>query len=196
MTIVVALWLLAGGGLALSFSHLAERIWILTEVPVFLWGAVGLAIAAFSLYRLFERAHRRRALRHGLAVLLGLLLFDPTVILGARLAQQLRFRRHRAHYERLIAAAERGALQDDGIEGGVRYQIDPGPPVRMAFLLPGGVLDNWCGIVHDPTADVLAINEATLGAEDWYASSVRGLFGGDMTSCRPMDPPFYLCCFT
>ena len=37
---------------------------------------------------------------------------------------------------------------------GVQFQVDAGPPRRVAFLQPGSILDNWEGVVYDPSGRV------------------------------------------
>ena len=80
------------------------------------------------------------------------------------------------------------------------YFVDPGPPVRVAFVLaPGRFIDNWCGVVYDPSGEVMQANQFDGSWNSWdvqVPSRIIGLFGGDMLGCRPLDAPYYHCCFT
>jgi hypothetical protein len=67
--------------------------------------------------------------------------------------------------------------------------------VRVAFLL-GGIIDNWTGVVYDPTGEVLKVNGFELFGDEWREAKVTQLFGGDMTSARHLKGHWYLCTFT
>ncbi len=82
---------------------------------------------------------------------------------------------------------------------GLHYFVEPGPPLRLAFPWPGGVIDNWCGAVYDPSKVVLQANKFTGDWDKWHDQvpiEVIRLFGGDMMYCAELEPPFYRCCFT
>ncbi len=68
--------------------------------------------------------------------------------------------------------------------------VDTGPPLRLAFSYPGGILGNWCAAVYDKSGEVMIINDKSRRHE------MKGLFGGDMTVCRPLEKYWYYCCFT
>ena len=77
--------------------------------------------------------------------------------------------------------------------------VDAGPPVRVAFPLPGGILDNWQGIVYDPTGVVLRTREFRRdwsNFDDPALLPVKRLFGGDVQHCESMGGPWYFCQFT
>jgi hypothetical protein len=114
-----------------------------------------------------------------------------------------KFAHERTVYDRVVARAQRETRRD-GMSGssafhtgeGVPYMIDFGPPRRVAFSY-GGLVDNWCGVVFDPTGEVLKINDLPPGGSPgWRNHPMTKLFGGDMTSCRPLESPYYFCCFT
>ena len=60
--------------------------------------------------------------------------------------------------------------------------IDKGPPIRIGFVWDG-ILDNWHGIVYEPTGIVL---------------TKRGerLFGGDLIYAKRLYEDWYYCAFT
>jgi hypothetical protein len=76
--------------------------------------------------------------------------------------------------------------------------IDEGPPIRIAFSW-GGIVDNWHGIVYDPTGAVLKASEFKGDWSNWNSptlAKVKKLFDGDMTSARHLWGPWYYCTFT
>ena len=78
-------------------------------------------------------------------------------------------------------------------------QIDPGPPVRIAFYWQRGVIDNWVGLVYDPTGKVIKANKFKSDWSNWGDASlaeVKGLFGGDLRRAKRMSKNWYLCWFT
>ncbi|WP_121118084.1 hypothetical protein [Croceibacterium ferulae] len=108
--------------------------------------------------------------------------------------------RNHSSFQEIVRVAEAGRF--DGSAGGYQeykgttFLIDEGPPKRVAFLKPGGFLDNWSGIVYDPTGDVML-------ADGWIATGqfvaperITKLFDGDLVSCRPLLKNFYNCSFT
>jgi hypothetical protein len=77
------------------------------------------------------------------------------------------------------------------------YCIDQGPPVRIAFVW-GGHLDNWYGVVYDPTGKVL---EATKSGISWLSwndhsfTNVKKLFGSGLISAEHLTDSWYFCDF-
>ena len=71
------------------------------------------------------------------------------------------------------------------------YEVDPGPPIRIAFPQPGGILDNWEAVIYDPTGKVLQAQglEAT-------PPEISALFGGTLVQCEPIQESYYRCWFT
>jgi len=77
-------------------------------------------------------------------------------------------------------------------------RVDPGPPLRVAFSW-GGVIDNWHGIVHDPSGEVLKASRFKADWSNWgdpELRDVKSLFGGDMRSARHLWGHWYYCTFT
>jgi hypothetical protein len=80
---------------------------------------------------------------------------------------------------------------------GTDFLLDTGPPRRLAFPGPGGFLDNWSGVVFDPTGAVMEADGFDPVTGKFAASDeVTKLFGGDLVSCRHMLGDFYHCSFT
>jgi hypothetical protein len=185
-------WLLSGVTLALSERLLYEHFWLVGLLPIAAWVFAGVLLSAIHLFRLPAVAERYKR-RWNLAALAGGFLFLlPMWGLGASLVQYGRFRWNRAEYDRVARAAAEGPTESTRL----LYDVDPGPPVRVAFPWPGGITDNWCGVVHDPTGDVLQVNTMELWTPQWRNHRVTLLFGGDMVSCEHVDGPYHYCCFT
>lgn len=107
----------------------------------------------------------------------------------------------RGHYETIIAKVKRGHRSPGGMssfeeDGGVRYVVDDGPPIRVAFN-PEGMLDDWSGIIFDPTGEVmLAKGFDAITGKFSAPDRVTKLFGGDLVSCRHLSGNYYDCSFT
>jgi hypothetical protein len=111
------------------------------------------------------------------------------------------FLANRSTYEDVVRVAESGkydASPDAYKEyGDTTFLLDIGPPRRVAILEPGGFLDNWSGIVYDPTGDVMLADGFDPVTGKFAAPDrVTKLFGGDLVSCRPLIGDFYRCSFT
>ncbi len=104
-----------------------------------------------------------------------------------RRGADLRFRMRRANYVEIATSVARDPAVRVGERSarGIEHLVDAGPPVRVAFPEPGGLLDNWCAVIYDATG--------SLGAVD---ASVSAIFGGDLVGCRRLDAVFFRCCFT
>ena len=87
-----------------------------------------------------------------------------------------------------------GVLDQSGYE----YNVDNGPPRRIAFVQSGGLLDNYTAIVYDPTGLVMQANkfEDYSKWDDPKLRHVKKLFGGDLRWAEKLRGPWYLCGFT
>ena len=196
-------WGASGVLIALTSRVAAERLWIFSLVPPVVWAVVGGALAIFYLSRAIYpwRAprpdERRMALSRAAVIVVGFALFIPAARLGGWLTERYRFSSERPTYDRIVAAVDISTSHiGPRTENGVTYLVDPGPPTRVAFIWPGGVIDNWCGVVHDPSGEVMKVNGLDTFSDAWRSSTVTALFGGDMVECRAMAAPYYWCCFT
>ncbi|MEH3159689.1 MAG: hypothetical protein PGN08_12625 [Sphingomonas taxi] len=104
------------------------------------------------------------------------------------------------HYGAIVRDAEirvaRGARDCCTSPDGELVYIDPGPPVRAAFD-PQGLLDNWSGIVFDPSGDVMLAKGFNPITGTFAAPErITKLFGGDLVGCRPLVGHYYVCSFT
>ena len=202
LTPTTCLW--AGGAIMLLFFT-STILYLSPFVALFVfgaYGAVGLGLFAAQVGRLL--------LTRGKSGWLGLLLVPAVgcfvwglgswwTVLGDRVVQETRFQLLRPVYERVLEAVAAGRIQvTQGRYWFVRFEVDPGPPVRVAFPYVGGIIDNWQGTVYDPT-DALASAHGwrpTTGYGAQGKAEIEALFGGDLVKCRPLADHFYRCSFT
>ena len=111
------------------------------------------------------------------------LLASPLVWLGLAAGDLARLAVNRDLYETIIAenrTTTRAVSSEDRDD--VRYRVDAGPPIRVAFN-PEGLLNNWSGIVFDPTGEVMLADGLDL-------------FGGNLVGCRHLWDSYYKCSFS
>jgi hypothetical protein len=149
------------------------------------WLAIGLILLIALLW---SARRRERRVFFGLLALatagagLGILAGESQL---ERFGDDLRFAAARSKYEAIVRRVEKGESAPGEKYLGIDYRVDPGPPQRVAFPLPGSVIDNWCAVIYDRSGSLKVPN-----------SSVRGIFGGDLVGCRLIDGAFFQCCFT
>jgi hypothetical protein len=121
----------------------------------------------------------------------------PLLKTGSFVGSFTRLMVNRGHYEKIISKARKARqpawFEDDN---GVTYSTDLGPPVRIAFN-PAGMLDNWSGIIYDPTGDVMLAKGFDPKTGKFFAPDrVTKLFNGDLVGCRQLWGDYYDCSFT
>lgn len=72
---------------------------------------------------------------------------------GKWIGKRVKLWRNEDHYLESVRIAEENPKNIEAWPSEV-YLVDPGPPPRVSFAW-GGMLDNWCGVVHDPSGRVL-----------------------------------------
>ena len=188
----LAVWVGVGFLLSTSFGWPTD-FWLVVLAATALWGAAG---AILGLLLLLDSPIRYKPSRSWAVIVAAMVLFIPNAWwLGGRAVGWAYFLQHRAAYDRVVAAeiakpsGGRPTTRSDHI-------VDEGPPIRVAFPWPGGIFDNWCGVVYDPTGVVMNVNGTQLGTDEWRSSPITRLFGGDMTECRRLSATYFKCCFT
>lgn len=141
-------------------------VWLISRVIAHVWTAPGLG----------------RCLAVGIAASLVVEVRASSDEIGVHAY----FLRHQSAYQRVLEHVRDSSVPDRGMFAGVDYQVELGP-TRVAFPWPGGIIDNWFGVVHDPSGGV------TRAPHD---ASIRELFGGDLIGVRHLWGPWYLCSFT
>jgi hypothetical protein len=95
-----------------------------------------------------------------------------------------------------LAAARQ--VPERGSSGGVDFVVDAGPPRRVAFPQPGGIIDNWEGVIHDPSRGLDGAVPPAGGVRGGFSPppELVRVFGGSLLACRPVRDHFYRCWFT
>jgi hypothetical protein len=189
---LIATWFAAGVVLAATWRLSIDHLWVLSFLPIALWALAGLVLVVAALWRWPATGAREALGRLGLIAVTAF-GFAPLATAGSLVTERIHFRLERARYARVVAAVTAGdaPLTDDG-----PFLVDEGPPRRVAFPWPGGVIDNWCGIIYDPSGVVMSVNDLPSWSDRWRYDPATQLFGGDMTGCRVERQPYYFCCFT
>ena len=185
---LVAGWSAIAAGLVFASDWLFESIWILVVALQAAWALVGIALAIGLL--------GTRRWRHAcvLVLLAALVAFSPLASWGSQTWFWVSFKLHETTYQDIVARAD--ALPGHGEVRGVRYQIEPGPPVRIAFPQPVGVADNWGAVVHDPSDAVATARGWSKQGDYTVRADLRELWGGDIVVCSRITGHYYRCWFT
>jgi hypothetical protein len=134
-------------------------------------------------------------------LLLSALIFTgfPILRAGSHIGIYGKLLRNHSAYEQIIAQnnvpIDNGPLQERRTENGIEYEIDSGPPLRFAFE-PNGILDNWSGIVYDPSGDVMLADGFDSNGKFRAPERITKLFGGDLVFCSHLFGHYYKCGFT
>lgn len=193
----IGTWTAVGAGLYAAYIPLINALWIFV-LPIYL---LHLRLGAGTVLLWGSRPLRDHwAPFWPAALALGCVV---ALILSSRHLGQLgvwiAFLSERRTYELVVAEVRSGRIrQHRGEYDGVSFQVDRGPPARVAFDW-GGVIDNWNGVVWDPTGVVAS-------ADGWRqeggrlqltaAPESRELFGGDLVWCRRLSEDYFYCEFT
>jgi hypothetical protein len=195
-------WVAVGILFAFFNRPLWDALWVLMLGVWSVYAVAGLAPVGTLFWLGCRRAHLI-----GIAVYITafiVLIFGFAVALphigaaGDEFQFSLRFARLKPQYEAIVAQALAAGEVKDGETNGVRFTVDAGPPIRVAFSQPGGMLDNWEGVVWDPTGVVRSATGWRNGIAGDYTASpeAKALFGGDLVACRAVSDHFYRCWFT
>jgi hypothetical protein len=188
----IAVWALLALFLDVFWLDLYDRLDILALLfPLPLWlAAVWLAGSIAS--RGFRRHDWVPALLLP-AALLSVGVFQGVV--GRKVGVFVRFQALRPHYRTIVRAIEAGETPP----AGSRYRVEEGQSVRVVFPWPGGILDNWCGVVYDSSGLLRKASRSgpnLSGSSDVDVGKVRGWFGGDLRFCEPLGGDWFFCDFT
>jgi hypothetical protein len=179
-------WVIGWCLLAITAFYIADNpfIHVLLLLP---FGATAIGLLISGLWRAWE-------LRGAPVASTATALLLPCAVFAwpyfGSVATYVEFLQNRPHYDRIVAEASR--LGEGGTCMGTDYLVDRrGDAIRIAFVTSPGVVDNWGGIVYDPTDAV-----ASARGHDTAPAAVRELFGGDIVSCRRLTGHYYSCGFT
>jgi hypothetical protein len=191
----IVFWFAVGVLLLVVLELAVDPFLWLILLPLVLLFYGGYAVLLFASY--FRNAIKVRDKRSWVAAasipaLLALLVvMDPLIGIAVQYAE---FAVMLPTYSRIVEVVEKGSKLTDEIE----YSVDRGPPVRVAFA-KGGIIDNWMGVVYDPSDAVAQAKgwDFSTGKQTFTAPpGVKELFGGDMVACSHLYGHYYLCGFT
>lgn len=152
-------------------------------------------LAIFGVYLIIRHGVLRGPSRRDLAVVVAIVVFIAGWFnWGRDLGITSRFLRSRSEYEDIVARY-RG---DPELEALYPVDVDRSGPTRVAISW-GGFLDNWGGMVHDPTGEVMRANEIVIDGDNWNDPDlllIRDLFGGKLVYARHIWGDWYYCGFT
>lgn len=197
--ILIWSWVAAGLFLALFTKVIDDAIWILlggVELVYLLVGLVLFVVLLTSNARTLRQGWRR-VVALPLAAIAVWFASGRLALLGDEAQFFLRFRAHEADYIRLSQLAQLEQQMPQAGDGDIPYELDGASPTRVAFPLPGGILDNWEAVIFDPTDQVATAKGWGRQPGDFTASpAAKKLFGGDLLACRHVKGHFYRCWFT
>jgi hypothetical protein len=180
----------------LFYFELSDALWLLLGlVDAVVLLLPGAAIAVIALIGMIRKTV---SLRHGyttLAIAFAVFFLGWLTPVGANLGLYFRLWRNESEYLRQVQIAS-DPSQRTSLDRST--SVDEGPPVRVAFSW-GGIMDNWIGIVHDPTGEVMEANRFRPDWSNWNDPALGGgkrLFGGDLYRARHLWGNWYFCCFT
>jgi hypothetical protein len=113
--------------------------------------------------------------------------------------------RYRPRYEAVVDSLQRSLppAYPQHLYPRREFYLAAGPPLRVAFRLPDGLLDNYSAFVYDPTGAVMLVNGYNYRVERHRryvaasrVDSIVELFDGEIVWCKPKGGPWYLCRFT
>lgn len=197
---VIAVWVVAG--LAIRFFE-AWTNPVSAILALVLWSIAGLALLVFLLWRSRKMGRWRGALigAAALALAWALLVFAGGEVGWA--GTKCRFSQLKPDYlERITELRDDPGVHGDGwhsAEFGY-YLVSARPSLRVAFPWPGGAIDNWSGVIYDPTGFVMESNRFRGDFSNWFdpdLADVKQIFPGEtLFGCRLLEGPFYFCWFT
>ena len=194
------------GGLSLSYFDrqlkgrlgiMAHNLWL-----AYWFGAVAVTVLLLYLVRRQRLPRRATWSVAGFAALVPLMsvVHQPLAVAGDNAQFRNRFERLAPSYAAIVRRLESDPIPvRDGTTAGIRFLVDSGPPVRVAFPQTDGILDNWEGVIYDPSGAVLSAGEwGSAGGTPAFSAppEVRRLFGGDLVACEPLRDRYYRCWFT
>lgn len=198
MHTAAAVW--TGGGFLLWYAMpwLWDRLWIGGIVIAGVYALLGAAIVLACLWGGVRRGWTRARLSAAALLILGAIIVGETGprITAAASARsfEYRFLQMAPTYQRVAGELSREPrVPRRGNRNGVDFVVDSGPPRRIAFPQPGGVTDNWVGVVYDPSS---ALRAASRQGGRPVPPELERLFGGRLTGCTPIRGHFYRCSFT
>ena len=184
------------------FHHdLIISLWIL----VFVIDMVIIGLAVISIVQLIITIRKKRNRFAGIC--LTALLTIGGISYGTDLIKdlglKLRFYRFKSAYSEIVEKVKSETRPQKGNHLGIEYESETDPVLRVTFPW-AGIVDNWYGIIYDPSGKIMRYNESDpkfpgQGPEvpkDKELSQIRMVFGGLLYKAEHLGNYWYLCWFT
>lgn len=185
------------------FHHdLIINLWIL----VWAIDAVIIGLGLISVIQLIIILRKKRNL--SAAILLCALLAIGGISYGTDLIKdlglRLRFQRLKPAYSEIIEKLSSGKIPNQGTYHEIRYESETDPVFRVSFSW-AGIVDNWYGIIYDPSGKIMRVNESDPRSKsqdpgapkiDKELGKIRMVFGGLLYKAEKLGDHWYLCWFT
>ncbi|MED6299366.1 MAG: hypothetical protein VX860_04680 [Verrucomicrobiota bacterium] len=164
---------------------------------------IGLGLISVIQLIIILRKKRNRFAGICLAALLTIGSISYGTDLIKDLGLKLRFYRLKPAYSEIIEKLNSGKITGKGTHLGIRYKSETDPVFRVSFSW-AGIMDNWYGIIYDPSGKIMRCNESdprfpgqgTEVPEDKELSQIRMVFGGVLYKAEKLSDHWYLCWFT
>ena len=186
----------------LFHHYLIINLWIL----VWAIDAIIIGLGLISVIQLIIILRKKR--NRFAAILLCALLTICSISYGTDLIKdlglKLRFYRLKPAYSEIIKKAKSETEPQKGTHLGIRYESETDPVFRVSFSW-GGIIDNWYGIIYDPSGKIMRVNESDprFQSQDPDAPKVDKelykiwmVFGGVLYKAERLGDHWYLCWFT
>ena len=191
----VVIWCLCILIRCLFWYEISNLLWITIIWIDMLLLFFGIFLAVASLILLYRRRSRRKNTVFAILITAFIVIRWITPY-GQYSGIYFRFWRNSYQYEQVVNEIIKGTPEEECRPR--PYRIDKGPPMRVAFLW-GGIVDNWNGIIYDPTGYVLKANQLKRDFSNWDDPEmypVRMLFGGELYYAKHLGGNWYFCLFT
>ncbi len=185
------------------FHHdLIISLWIL----VWAIDAIIIGLGLISVIQLIIILRKKR--NRFAAVLLCALLAIGGISYGTDLIKdlglRLRFHRLKPAYSEIVEKINSGEMTEKGTHLGISYKSETDPVFRASFSW-AGMIDNWYGIIYDPSGKIMRVNEPdprfqsqdpSTAKVDEELRKIRMIFGGVLYKAEKLSNHWYLCWFT
>jgi hypothetical protein len=182
------------------FHHdLIISLWILLLAI----DAVIIGLAVISIFQLIITIRRKRSRCAG--IVLGVLLAIGGISYGTDMIKdlglKLRFYRLKPEYSEIVAKVKSETIPQQGNHNGIPYNSENDPVFRISFAW-AGIIDNWYGIIYDPSGKIIRCNESDprftgqAPEDDDELGQIRMVFGGLLYKAEPLGNHWHLCWFT
>jgi hypothetical protein len=197
----IIVWAVVGIGLwlALGFVEASAAIYVVFLLLAFaLWGA---CLLLRQVWEVFAEGEKKNALLRVVATA----AISVALLYGGLLLTQAgffaKFLLLRPTYDAIVAEIGLGRMPSgqpehgvSGVSRGVSYQVDLGPPRRVAFRRPG--FRSWSAVIHDPSHALAAATSMSVReGRSVIPPDLRGIFGGNLRGCRRLAGRYYDCGF-